>query len=159
MPHFSFGRAALLLTPALFLGACSVFTSSVTQSAYDLDTRLQARLAANIQTGQAGVRRLPDGAQVTLAPDALFPGNGARLDDNGKSVLASVIEGLLAPNLTQIAVTDSPDGAQGPRAIAISDYFTDYGLGPTLDRSVPVPPDPTGAPPSGITITIRVSPG
>jgi hypothetical protein len=154
------GCLVALLGPTLLVGACA--SSGIHRSAQDLGQRLQTQLAPDIAAGQATLEPLPDGARVTLTEPSLFPSGGTELDDKGRFVLASVIEGLLEPRILQIQLAESPAtsvGSQAARVRAVTQYFEDYGLGPALRPPVPqeeAAPGSVGAPPPGMTITIGI---
>ena len=160
MMHFQAAGLAALLGPMLLVGACT--SSGVGRSAQGLGQRLQTQLAPDLAAGQVTLAQLPDGAQVTLTDQALFPNGGAELDDKGRYVLASVIEGLLEPRITRIEVTGSSDGyvgLQAARTRAVAQYFEDYGLGPTLLPTAAqqeMPPGSASSAPQGLTITINM---
>jgi hypothetical protein len=159
MKHFQIGCAAALLSP-IFLVACT--SSGPSRSAQGLGQRLQTQLAGEIAAGQAVLEQLPDGARVTIPEQTLFPRGGVELDDKGRYVLASVIEGLLEPRITRIEVAEPPAatiGLQGARTRAVTEYFEDYGLGPTLLPSAlqqEIPPAPGSTAPQGMTITVTM---
>ena len=141
----------VLFGPLLLMAACS--SVSPTQN---LNARLQARLSPDIAAGHATLQPLPDGTQVLVIDQALFTAGGTELDDNGRFVLASVIQGLLDPRLMRIDIAASPGTPpylQAARAQSVTRYFVDYGLGQTL-----VPPAvPVGAAPPGTSIGIHVA--
>jgi hypothetical protein len=141
---------AILLGSLLLTAACSSGTPTP-----DLNARLQARLAPQIATNQAAVQQLPDGSQVLLIDQSLFADGGAQLNDKGQYILASVIEGLLEPRLLRIEITDQPTSAylQNARIQAVTQYFADYGLAPTLQP----PSAPIAATPPGTIIAIHVA--
>jgi len=161
MRHFRAAGLAALLGPMLLVGACS--SSGVGRSAQGLGQRLQTQLAPDITAGQVVLEQLPDGAQVTLTDQSLFPNGGTELSDQGRYVLASVIEGLLEPRITRVEVAGSSSegyvGLQAARTRAVTQYFEDYGLGPTLLPAVSqqeMPPGAASSAPQGLTITVRI---
>jgi chemotaxis protein MotB len=160
MTHFQAAGLAALLGPMLLVGACT--SSGVGRSAQGLGQRLQTQLAPDLAGGRVALEQLPDGAQVTLTDQSLFPNGGAELDDKGRYVLASVIEGLLEPRITRIEVVGSSEGyagLQAARTRAVAQYFEDYGLGPTLVPTATqqeTPPGSAGSAPQGQTITVRI---
>jgi hypothetical protein len=142
---------ASLLGSLLLMAACS--SGSPTQ---DLNARLQMQLAPQIATNEAALQPLPDGSQVLLIDESLFAAGGAQLNDKGQYILASVIEGLIDPRLLRIEVADSPGTAaylQSARVQAVTEYFADYGLAPTLQP--PSAPVATTSP--GTVIAIHVA--
>jgi hypothetical protein len=160
MTYFQTGGLAALLGPVLLVVGCT--SSGVGRGAQGLGQRLQTQLAPDIAAGQVTLEQLPDGARVTLTDQSLFPYGGAELDDRGRYVLASVIEGLLAPSITRIEVAGSPAASvdlQGARTRAVAQYFEDYGLGPILLPPAwqqEVPAGSAGSAPQGLTITINM---
>jgi hypothetical protein len=147
---------AALLAPMLLAVACTS-SSGVSRSAQELGQRLQVGLAPDVAAGRAALEPLPDGARVTLSDVALFPTGATELDDKGRYVLASVIQGLLSPRILLIEITESPAspvGLQGLKARAVTQYLEEYGLQSTLQP--PVPPDSAGAVPRGLTITVSI---
>jgi hypothetical protein len=159
MIRFQAGQAAALLGPIL-LAACG--SSGVNQATGNLQDRLNAQLRSDIASSQAVLQPLPAGARVAFPDPTVFASGGSELDDKGRYVLASTIQGMLDPSLMRVEVADTaatPGGDQAMRVQAVRDYFVTYGLGPTLQ--------PTGSPPTtppgsvrgatpGLTITINV---
>jgi hypothetical protein len=150
------------LGPMLLVAACSS-SSGRDRTAQELGYRLQTQLVPDIAAGQAVLERLPDGTRVTLSEQALFPGGKAELDDKGRYVLASVIEGLVDPRLLRIEVEASPAtpvSLQAAHVRAVTQYFKDYQLGPALQEStIPqgMPSEAMGAAaPQGLTITVTI---
>jgi len=164
MTPFQALRPVLLLGPTLLVAACSSWFGAP-QTTRDLGDRLQTRLTPDITAGQVALERLPDGARVTIVEQSLFPGGGAQLDDKGRAVITRLIQGLLAPNLLQIEVADSaatPAALQGARAGAVTQYFSDYGLGSVVQTVAPaetVPVGPAGSSLPGMTITVSLNAG
>ena len=137
------------LGPLLLLAGCG-------GTAAQLDARMQHSLAPQIGQHQAGVQRLPDGTQVTLADDALFAPGSAVLTVQGQFILASVIEGLMAPRVMAIEVTPSAAASaalQQARVAAVRQFFTDYMLGPQLQAAAGAP---NPAAPQALAITVHV---
>jgi len=123
-----------------------------------LNARMQIGLAPQVAQQQAGVQGLKDGTQIMLAEDTLFAPGSAVLSARGQFILASVIEGLMAPPLMQIEVT--PSAATSPylrqaRVAAVRQFFTEYALGPQLVASGPAP---NPAAPQSFAITVHVLP-
>jgi flagellar motor protein MotB len=153
-------RVAAFFGPLLLVVACS----SSGNPAQNLGQRLQVQLAPDLAAGNAVLEQFPDGARVTLSERVLFPVGGAKLGDQGRYVLASVIEGLLEPRILQVQLaesTSSPPGLPEARARAVATFFEDYGLGSTLQPAIPyqgVPPGSVGAAPQGVVIAINVVP-
>jgi hypothetical protein len=148
---------AILLGSLLLVAACSCGTGTNVQT---LNTRLQARLSPQLATNQATVQQLPDGSQVVLVDQSLFAAGGAQLNDGGRYVLASVIEGLLEPRLLRIEVADAPGTSpylQNARAQAVTQYFTDYGLALALQSPAAQPVVPVGVLPQGTIITVHLA--
>jgi flagellar motor protein MotB len=155
MMRFQVRHFVALFFPPLFLVAC---TSSGNNSATNLVLRMQVLLAPDLAAGRAGLDQLPDGARVTLPEQSLFPPGRAELDDRGRFLLASVIQGLLDPGILRIDVAEpapSPAYLQGPRASAVRQYFVDYGLGPTLQPAA-VPPASVDTAPQNVMITVNI---
>jgi flagellar motor protein MotB len=155
MKRFQAGRLAPLFLPMLFVVGC---TSSGNNSAANLGQRMQVLLAPDIAAGRAGLEQLPDGARVTLPERMLFPPGRDELDDKGRFLLASVIQGLLDPGILRIDVTEpapSPAYLQGARASAVRQYFVDYGLGPVLQPAA-VPPGSVDTAPQDLMITVSI---
>jgi hypothetical protein len=154
-------RLAGLSCPLLLLAACGG-PSDQQRAAWQLDHRLEARLAPQIDAGNATVQPLPDGARVTLLGPAHFP-TGVRTvgggEDDGR---ANVIQGLLDPRLMRVQLADTsalPPDQQAARVASLAQYFVDYRLGSTLQPAAPpqdMPPGPDAAAPAGLTITIGV---
>jgi hypothetical protein len=109
----------------------------------------------------AALQPVPGGDQVTLL-GASLPSGAPSVSAGGRDVRADVVEGLLDPRLIKIQVTDSsalPDYQRDARIRSMTQYLTDYGLGPTLQPAAPlqaVSVGPAGAVPTGLTITISV---
>jgi hypothetical protein len=157
MKRFQAGRRVAVLGSLLLVAACSCGNNSVA----NLDERLQLRLAPDIAAGRAGLEQLPDGARVTFPEQTLFPLGRTELDDRGRFVLASFIQGLLDPAILRIDVaepTTSTSYIQGARARAVRDYFVDYGLGPSLVPAA-APAGSTDSAPQNLAITVSVIPG
>jgi hypothetical protein len=154
-----------LLIPAVLVGACT--SSSSDRTAQLLGRRLETSLAPDVAAGRASLEQLPNGARVTLADQSLFSGNGngTKLTDAGRYTLASAIEGLLDPSITQVYVAGSPNGPIGlpdARTQAVTQYFTENGLGPVLrpsDQQSAVPAGASGVSQQGVTITAITNPG
>jgi hypothetical protein len=154
-------RFAGLCLPLLLFAACGG-PSDQQRAAWQLDHRLEARLAPQINAGNATVQPLPDGARVTLLGPAQLPIGGQPVSSSGDDGRANVIQGLLDPRLMRVQLADTsalPPDQQAARVAALTQYFVDYRLGPTLQPAAPpqgVPPGPDGAAPAGLTITISV---
>jgi hypothetical protein len=147
----------------LSLAACG--ESAARHNAQILNGRLQAGLAPDLAAGRATLQPLPDGAQVTLAEQTLFPNGGAQLDDRGRFILASVIEGLLDPRILRIDLAQSPatpPDLQQARLRAVRQFFDAYLVGLAL-QPAPVQsamaPQPVAATSQGTTVTVTVVPG
>jgi hypothetical protein len=124
-----------------------------------LNGRLHAELTPEIADGRAVVQPLPNGAQVTLTDQSLFPNGGSQLDAKGRYVLASLIEGLLDPHILRIDLASSPatpPALQQARVQAVRQFFEEYFLGPSLQ---PAGSPPVAAASGGTTITVTVVPG
>jgi hypothetical protein len=150
------GRSALLLSPLLLVAACA--SAEFHGSNRQVANRLQVRLRPDIAAGSAQVQRTPGSARVTIADQSLFPKGGTELDDNGRLILARVIEGLLDPHIMRVDVMDSPTApgyVQSGRVEAVRQFFRENGLGAALP-----PPTatvaPAGAAPQQLTITVSV---
>ncbi len=60
-------------------------------------------LESEVASGKLEIQRVRDGIQVNLANDILFPSGSARLDDQGRGVLAKVARHLVdAPNAIRV---------------------------------------------------------
>lgn len=146
-----------LLPPLLLLGACA---SDRQRSARLLDRRLQTQLAPDIAANRAAVQPLPDGARVTLLGPSLFPNDTSTLANPEIDPRASVIQGLLDPDLMRVQVTDTsalPDDQRKARVQNVVEYFTAYGLAPNLLPAEPMPPGSAAPTPAGLAITISVA--
>ncbi|HUN41886.1 MAG TPA: hypothetical protein VMU81_16500 [Acetobacteraceae bacterium] len=138
----------------VLVAGCGVQNETVWQ----LNRRMQIGLAPQVAQHKADVQQLKDGTQITLAEDTLFVPGSPVLSPQGRFVLASVIEGLMAPPLMQIELT--PSASTSPylrqaRVAAVRQFFTDYTLGPQLLASVSAPAP--GASPT-MAITVHVLP-
>jgi hypothetical protein len=158
MMRFFAVRRVAMFCPLLVVVACASGNRSVS----DLHQRMQLLLAPDIAAGRAGLERLPDGARVTLPQQALFPTGRSELDDKGRFVLASVIQGLLDPGILRIDIAlapGTPVGLQTAQARAVTQYFVDYGLGSSLEPAAPQPESPPGSVGEGVpglTITVNI---
>jgi len=147
-------RILVVICPLLLLAACG--SSNQQRTARLLDQRLQTQLAPDIAAGNAAFQPLPDGARVTLLGQSQFPNDVQALDNKSRDVRASVVEGLLDPELMRIDVADTstlPDDQRDTRVRDVRQYFEAVGLGSTLQS---MPPEPAAATPAGLTITIAV---
>jgi hypothetical protein len=154
MMRFQTGRLIALFFPMLFVVACTSGNNSVA----NLGQRMQVLLAPDIAAGRVGLEQLPDGARVTIPEQSLFPPGRSELDDRGRFLLASVIQGLLDPGILRVDVAEpapSPAYLQGPRAGAVRQFFVDYGLGPTLQPAA-VPQGSVDAAPQDLTISVSI---
>jgi len=157
-------RLAVPLCLALLAGCGQ--SSGEQGAASLLNERLQLRLAPDLAAGNVVLQPLPGGAQVTLLGPSISP--GAPTTTGGRDVRADVVESLLDPRLIQIQLADtSPlsDYQRDARVRDMTQYLTEYGLGPTLQpaappqSAVPVQAVSAGsgnAAPAGLTITISV---
>ena len=154
MMRFQTGRLVALLGPVLFVVACTSGNSSVA----NLGQRMQVLLAPDIAAGRVRLEQLPDGARVTLPEQSLFPPGRGELDDRGRFLLASVIQGLLDPGILRIDVAEpapSPAYLRGPRVLAVRQFFVDYGLGPTLQPAA-VQQGSGDTAPQDLTISVSI---
>ncbi len=157
MMRFQAGRAAVLLAPLFLVAACA----GAPTATQDLNGRLTARLAPEIQAGQVAVHPLADGSQVAIPEDSLFPPGSARLDDKGRSVLTYFIQALLEPTILTIQVADASNSLEGARAQAIIDFLRQNSLWSRVQAgSAPtsVQVGAVGTPIQGVTITVNVLP-
>jgi hypothetical protein len=157
MMRFQAERCVVLFGPLLLVAACSCGNNSVA----NLDERLQLRLAPEIAAGHAGLEQLPDGARVTFSEQTLFPPGRAELDDSGRFIMASFIQGLLDPGILRIQIAEPPASSvyvQGSRTKSVTEYFVDYGLGPSLQPAA-VPAGSADSAPQNLAITVSVIPG
>ena len=154
-------RLAGLFCPLLLFAACGG-PSDQQRAAWQLDQRLESRLAAQINAGNATVQPLPDGARVTLLGAPQLPASVHTVGGGEDDGRANVIQGLLDPRLMRIWLADTsalPPNQQAARVGALTRYFVDYRLGSTLQPVAPpqgMPPGPDGTAPAGLTITIGV---
>jgi hypothetical protein len=154
-------RLAGLFCPLLLFAACGG-PSDQQRAAWQLDQRLESRLAAQINAGNATVQPLPDGARVTLLGPAQLPTGVQPVGGGGDDGRANVIQGLLDPRLMQVQLADTsalPSNQQAARVGALTQYFVDYRLGSTLQPAGPpqgLPSGPDGVALTGLTITISV---
>jgi hypothetical protein len=154
MMRFQTGRLVASFFPILFVAACTSGNNSVA----NLGQRMQVLLAPDIAAGRVGLEQLPDGARVTIPEQSLFPPGRGELDDRGRFLLASVIQGLLDPGILRVDVAEpapSPAYLQGPRAGAVRQFFVDYGLGSTLQPAA-VPQGSVDAAPQDLTISVSI---
>jgi hypothetical protein len=159
-------RAGVCLTGAALLLAACAPSPNVGEMSRNLTRRLNDRLAPSIAGGTATVAQTPDGARVMLADTALFqPGSNTALGGGGETLVKGVVQGLLAPKYMQIEVAGSPATPAYVRlqqVDAVTAYFENYLLGPSLRPAGAVPETlPVGPPGSGMqgfTIAIRVAP-
>jgi hypothetical protein len=157
---------AASLCPLLLLAGCGQ-SSGEQRAASLLDERLQVGLAPDLTAGNVVLQALPGGAQVTLLGPSLTPG-APRASAVGRDVRADIVEALLDPRLIQIQVADTsalPDYQRDARIRDITQYLTEYGLGPTLQSAAPlqsavpvqaVSAGSAGAAPAGLMLTISV---
>jgi hypothetical protein len=146
-PHF-----AVLLSPVVLLAACC--SSGQQNTVRLLNDRLQAQMASDIAANRAVVQSLPDGARVMLLEPSLFPNDADALDGRKYDVRASLIEGLLDPDLMRVQVADNsslPDRQRDARVRNMVQYLVDNGLASTL-----TPTETPQSSPAGLAVTIRV---
>ena len=125
---------AVLLGPAVLAAGCS--TSTVQRRSAEQTNRFQVLLAPQIVRGQVAVEPLPDGARVVLPEALLFPPGSAELDDGGRYLLASVVEGLLAPPLLRIDVAAAPGASpalQQAREQSVTAFMQAFQAGPAME--------------------------
>ena len=154
MMRLQVGRLIALFFLMLFVVACTSGNNSVA----NLGQRMQVLLAPDIAAGRVGLEQLPDGARVTIPEQSLFPPGRSELDDRGRFLLASVIQGLLDPGILRVDVAEpapSPAYLQGPRAGAVRQFFVDYGLGSTLQPAA-VPQGSVDTAPQDLTIAVSI---
>jgi hypothetical protein len=128
------------------------------ETVQQLNARMQIGLAPQVAQQQAGVQPLQNGTQITLAEDTLFTPGSAALSARGQFILASVIEGLMAPPLMQIEVTPSATSSpylRQARVAAVRRFFTNFALGPQLVASAPAT---NSTAPQSFAITVHVLP-
>jgi len=153
MARYGGWRMAAAFGSIVLVAGCGVQHETIWQ----LNARMRNRLAPEIAQHQAGVRRLQDGTQVTLAEDALFAPGSAVLSAQGQFILGSVIEGLMAPPLMEIEVTPSAAASPGlrqARVAAVRQFFTEYALGREVQASVSAPA-PGASQAMAITVHVR----
>ncbi len=163
MMRFRARRLTPLLSPALLALVCASCSGVLPYSRQDLGDRLERRLTPDIEAGRASVQPLPRGAaRVIVTNQTLFPGGGTELDDDGRNVLARAIEGLLDPRLLRIQLADAstaPVDVQAARTQAVTKYFTENGLGATLQPAAARPgmaPAGVAVAPQALTITVML---
>lgn len=146
----------LTILPLLVLASCA---SQEQRSVRLLDQRLQTGLAPDIAANRAVVQSLSDGARVTLVDSSIFPNDTDALDNRAFDLGASVIQSLLDPDLMRIEVADTstlPDAQRDARVRRVVQYFTVYGLAPSLRAAEPIPAGSAATTPAGLAITIAV---
>ena len=148
--------AAAVLGPMLLLGAC---TSDQQASVNMLNWRLQTSLKPELADGRAVVQPTADGAVVTLLDGTKLPDDEGAMDNRERDPRASIIEGLLTPEIIQLAVTDtgnSPEPERQKRVDSFVRYLQEFRLSPSLQAAsatpVALPPDA----PAGLAVAIRV---
>jgi hypothetical protein len=159
-------RPGVCLTGTVLLLAACAPSPNVGEMSQNLTRRLNDRLAPSIAGGTATVAQTPDGARVTLANTALFaPGSNTTLGGSGQTLVTGVVQGLLAPQYMQIEVAGSPatpDYVRTQQVSAVTAFFEDYLLGPSLRPTRRVPRTPPVGPPGsstpGFDIAIHVAP-
>jgi len=150
----------MMLRLTALLGLAVIVAGCEPSTVQQLGDRMQFRLTPQLANGQAGLQRLPDGAQVTIADQTLFPNGSTQLSDQGRYVLASVIESLMAPNLLQIDVSASPStsgGLQQARVQAVTQFLSAWQLTPELVAPISQQTVATAAP-QATAITVRLAP-
>ncbi len=158
MKRFQAARLAAVLAPLGVIAACSTDPGpAMTQN-----SRMDARLAPEIASGQVAVQPLLNGTQIAIPDSMLFSPGATQLDNQGRLVLTHVIQALIEPTLVTIGVADASDGLQGGRAQSVMDYFRNHSLGQQVvpaETAPVVPVGPTGTPLQGTTITVNVIAG
>lgn len=161
MMHDQFLRFAIRLCPILVVVGCA---SASHRSAWHLENRLQTRLAPQIAAGQVGVQRLPDGVRVTLSEQSLFPYGSAQLDDRGRYLLASVVQGLLDPRLLRVDVSEQSGTStflQQQRVRAVTEFIHHVEVAPELlfaALATGMSAGPVASAPQPMAITVTVGP-
>ncbi len=154
-------RIAASLASMLLLLGCA---SRTQRTALELGNRMETRLSPAIKGGQAVLERLPDGARVTLSEQSLFPNGSAELDNRGRYVLASVVEGLMDPRLLRIDVSEpasTPLRLRQARLQAVIRYLHDVQVAPQLLLAAlqqGAPPEAGGATSQALAITVTIVP-
>jgi hypothetical protein len=120
-------RLALLLIPLLAVSAC---TSDYGRGkvSYDLDNRLNQRLAPDIAAGRVTVNQVDDTTMVALADQSLFTPGRAELNDAGRNVLTGVMQALLNPRLLRIEVAHPVGTLPAARTQVVQQYFSEANL-------------------------------
>jgi hypothetical protein len=142
--------------------ATSCGPSGQQRAAWEVDHRLEDRLAPDIAAGNATVQPLPDGAQVTLLNPAQLPSGTEPAGGSSGDIRAHVVQGLLNRRLMRIQLADTsplPQDQQQAQVQNLTQYFIENRLGPTLQPAAPpqeMPPGPGGGAPAGLAITITV---
>ena len=155
MAGFGGWRLAALLAPLAFAAGCAGSGGT----AQHLDARMQERLAPEVAARQGDVHPLPDGTRIELSEQALFPPGSAVLDAQGQFILASVIEGLMAPRLMMIEIAPAaatPADLRQARVEAVRQYFGEYALGPEVQQAGQ---SPQAVDPRALTVTVLVRGG
>lgn len=127
-------RFVPMLCVSLFMAACTP-AIDMQGSNRTVAQRMQNRLAPDIATGQATLYAAPDHTTVIIPERALFSPSAPGLDENGKLILARVMQGFLKPEITRITVSGPPTQAwtlQADRVQAVRAFLTTFGLGSSL---------------------------
>lgn len=152
-----FALRSVLLCPLLLLCAC---VSDQQASVDMLNRRLQTTLRPELSDNRVALQPLPDGAQVTLLDGLKLPDDVGAMDNRERDPRASIVEGLLAPQIMSVSVTDTgqaPELTRQKRVQSFIQYLQEFGLGPILQTAEVMPAmAPADAAPPGLSVSIRV---
>ncbi|MFO1027973.1 MAG: hypothetical protein U1E70_22570 [Acetobacteraceae bacterium] len=149
-------RTAAILGPLLALAACA---SDQQRSVELLNRRLQTTLAPEIADNRVAVDALPDGARVTLLDAARLPDDEGALDNRERDPRASMVEGMLAPDIMRLSVADTGVATELQRKKRVDSfvqYLQAFRLGPTLQTAEVMPMNTVTDGPQGLAVTLRV---
>lgn len=148
--------SAAFFGPLLLLCGCV----SDQQASVDLlNRRLQRTLAPEMAANIVAVQPLPDGATVTLLDGHVLPDELGALDNRVRDPRASLVEGLLVPDIMQLSVVDTgaaPEAERRKRVDAFVEYMEEYRLRTTLQTVEVLPATAPAAGPAGMAVTVRV---
>ncbi len=148
--------AAALFGPLLALCGC---VSDQQASVDMLNRRLQQTLGPELADNRVTLQPTNDGAVVTLLDEHGLPDELRALDNRVRDPRASMIEGMLAPDIMQLSVTDTgaaPEAVRKQRVDAFVEYMEEYRLRTTLQNVEVLPTGTPSAGPPGLAVTLRV---
>ena len=149
-------RTAAILGPLLALCACA---SDQQRSVEMLNRRLEVPMAPEINENRVALQALPDGARVTLLDAAKVPDDEGALDNRERDPRASMVEGMLAPDIMRLSVADTGAATELQRKKRVDSfvqYLEAFRLGPTLQSAEVLPMNTVTDGPAGLAVTIRV---